>query len=52
MRHMVVHALLICLNWARYPFVKLNVSMVSCHANDLDDAQTLTKCDGGKQNFL
>ena len=38
--------------WAHNPFVKLSVSMVICHANDLDGAKTPTKFDGGKQIYL
>ena len=52
MRHMVVHALLICLNWAHYPFVKLNVSMVICHAYDLTGSKSPTKFKGGTHIHL
>ena len=49
---MVVHALLICLNWAHYPFVKLNVSMVFGYVKTLVGAFTLDKDHGGNLNIL
>ena len=52
MRHMVVHALRICLNWAHYPFVKLNVSMVICHANDSNGAKSPTEFNGSTQIYM
>ncbi len=56
MRHMVVHALLICLNWAHYPFVKLDGSFAPAYAkafsDAFSDAYALAKDRGGTRGDL
>jgi hypothetical protein len=49
---MVVHALLICLNWAHYPFVKLDGSFVPGYAKTFIGAYALEKVRGGTLGSL
>ena len=49
---MVVHALLICLNWAHYPFVKLDGSFAPAYAKAFIGAYALEKVRGGTLGIL
>ena len=49
MRHVVVHALLMYLNWAHYPLVKLDGSFAPAYAKAFSDANVLAKNHGGKR---